>query len=147
MSTLIRRAEQPLQASKSVPTLAIVLTCAIALALVSLASGLSGQDTGKDDAAQIEKNAIVHFASLLYREAGTNEMVSVAAADLEKIQLVRPVQGGGSDYWVELFYRGGDYVLQRVNRLVFLRRDGGAQQMKLPVNLVRADRMGFPFVN
>jgi hypothetical protein len=53
----------------------------------------------------------------------------------------------GEAHWLELFYHQGDYVLQRVDSITFYRRDGALQQMKVAVNLVGMEKMGFPFVN
>ncbi len=147
MPTLLRRPTPLLQASRSRSLLPLcIAVLMLATITVFAVSRGASQDNKDQDAANVERNAIVQFASLLYREVGSAAVVTVQASDLDKVNLIRPQQGGDR-YWIELFYRGGDYVLQNVDRLVFLRRDAGVQQVKVPVNLVRGDRLGFPFVN
>ncbi len=92
-----------------------------------------------------EVKATVHFASLRYTPTGGKSSVHVPAGDVARIQLVRSTTGEA--HWLELFYHQGDYVLQRVDSITFYRRDGALQQMKVAVNLVGMEKMGFPFVN
>lgn len=148
MIQFLRRKARPLQASaptKGLDARSIGLVLTIAASCVFFLASMGTSQDPKDVADGIERKAIVHFAMLVFREEGQTEKRRIPAADLDRIQLIRPM--GGDDYWLELFYRGGDYGMQKIDLLVFLRRDGAAQQMKLPVNLVRADRMAFPFVN
>lgn len=128
------------------PSTKLLGLAGIAAVLCALCFAKIGQtQDGKPDGDILARKAIVHFATLIYRESGTSKDIRVPASNLERLQLVRPDQG--NDYWIELFYRGGDYVFQRIDKVVFLRRDSTAQQMKLPVNLVAPRTMGFPFVN
>ncbi len=92
-----------------------------------------------------ERRAIVHFASLAYQPTGKGKERRVRARDVARIQLVRAETG--ESYWLELFYHSGDYVMQKIDGLIFYRRDGTEQQMKVAVNLVGFDKIGFPFVN
>lgn len=154
MTVSVRREENSIQggAAKEMPRrsskglgLFGALGILVAAGLLLASAGFSQDVKPEGREPELERKAIVHFATLSYLPTNGTTEVRVPASILERVQLVRPHEG--ATFWIELFYRGGDYVLQKVDKLTFLRRDANSQQMKVQVNLVHPARMGFPFVN
>ena len=115
----------------------------IAIAALSLSGPSRAQN--QDEAPQEGRTAVVHFAAIAYQPYGGGTAQKIYARDLDKVQLVE--SRTGDDQWVELFFRSGDYVLQRISGLTVYRRDGNAQQVKLTFARVLRNKLAFPYIN
>ena len=140
MADSVRSPFRRIQAGRRFWPLAVLI---FAIASLSL-TGLS-RAQGQDEAQTEGRSAVVHFAAIAYQPYGGGSAQKVFARDLDKVQLVE--SRTGDDQWLELFFRSGDYVLQRISGITVYRRDGNAQQVKLTFARVLRNKLAFPYIN